>query len=527
MSHDGVGASVTSETVPQLPSALDAVKEAGDAEEAFFRLQAWSKSDLALRACADQVEQELFRGGMEIQRRLLEENFRARGRGDVGKAVVVLGAGADDGDEDNGRTREQRLWRRQNHSRQYESLFGEVYVERLGYSVPGEKSIHPLDEELNLPRRRYSYPVQERVALRAGRGPFDEVVDEVQRTTAAKVPKRQVEQIAEDAAQDFDAFYAECRQGLIASSEGTMLAVGLDCKGVPRRKSKEELAESQPIRLGPGEKRTKKKMATVASVHTCDPHYSTAEEVVENLVDGKRKDEQTKASSKKRPRIENRRLWASVRKSKDEVVQEVCAEMQLRDPEGAKRAVCVMDGERALQKRAMKYLAKAFPGLIIILDIMHVLDYLWDAGHALCEDPDEETRLWVRQRLLSILQGNVSRVVSGIRQSATKQGLGGSKREILDTACNYMLKNKDRMRYDEYMAAGLPIASGAVEGACGHLVKDRMEVTGALWDVEDDRAEAVLRLRALDKSGDFEDYWAFHLQEETVRGYDRKWAVAA
>jgi hypothetical protein len=114
-----------------------------------------------------------------------------------------------------------------------------------------------------------------------------------------------------------------------------------------------------------------------------------------------------------------------------------------------------------------------------------------------------------------------------MRQSATKRGLTQDERDNVDKACNYFLNNKDRMRYDEYLADGLPIASGSAEGACGHLVKDRMEITGATWNVDEDGAEAVLRIRALDKSGDWDEYWKLHMEQEQKRLYAIPWKVAA
>ena len=229
---------------------------------------------------------------------------------------------------------------------------------------------------------------------------------------------------------------------------------------------------------------------------------------------------------RKRPRPENRRLWASVRKTKDQVFDEVLQEMQFRDPAGTKTAVCVMDGEQALQHRALGRLKSKFPELLIILDIIHALEYLWKAAHVFHPQDHDSARLWVKQRLRNILEGDVSRVVAGMRQSATKQGFADSEREPVDIACRYFLNNKAFMKYDQYLAAGLPIASGAVEGACGHLVKDRMEITGALWAVGLDGAEAVLKIRALDKSGDFDYYWAFHTQQEQKRRYCRLWKAA-
>ena len=87
---------------------------------------------------------------------------------------------------------------------------------------------------------------------------------------------------------------------------------------------------------------------------------------------------------------------------------------------------------------------------------------------------------------------------------------------------NYLLKYADFLHYDAYLAAGFPIATGVIEGACRHLVKDRMEVTGARWRLQG--AEAVLRLRSLWVSGDFETYWRFHLEQEHKRHHTARYA---
>lgn len=497
----------------QLPSALSALTEAADAEEAFQQLRSWSRSRAALDAPAEQVEEELFRGGLELLRRLLDENFRARGVGEVGDAVVRQDA--------DGQT---RLGYRRLHSCEYESVFGTVPVDRLGFGAPGEPSIHPLDEDLNLPERRYSYVVQERAVRLAARGPFDEATDEVSKTTAARLPKRQLEEVVVDGAEDFDAFY-EARTSALPPPEttGVLMVAGVDCKGVPRHRTEEERQETQSVRLGSGEKRTKKKMATVASVHTTDPYVRTPEEVVAQLMDPN-----PPRPEQDRPKAEHRRVWASLLKSKDEVIAEVAEEMKRRDPQRRKIAVCLTDGEEALKTRTETHLHKVFPWIVLVLDIIHALEYLWKAAYAFHAAGSDEARLWVRERLLKILQSGVSYVVAGMRQSATKRGLSAEERAPVDKACNYFLKNKDRMDYGYYLALGLPIASGMVEGACGHLVRDRMELTGALWNVEDKRAEGVLKLRALDKSGDLEAYWDFHINQEHNRLYHQhSWKAAS
>lgn len=138
------------------------------------------------------------------------------------------------------------------------------------------------------------------------------------------------------------------------------------------------------------------------------------------------------------------------------------------------------------------------------------------------DEDDPEREFWVSRRLLKILRGHSSRVAGGIRRGATLRRLSPVEREAADKCCNYLLKYAKYLRYDEFLAAGTPIATGVIEGACRHLVKDRMELTGARWGLAG--AEAVLRLRALRTSGDFEAYWRFHEAQEHQRNHAAHYA---
>lgn len=491
--------------------AQQVLKGTTSSQEAFSRLSRWSEDAATLQIPADVVELQLFTGGLELLRLMLQENFACR---DYGELMALVQQNKDGS--------ETYLGHRREHQRQYESLFGTIEISRIGFGTRGVESIHPRDEELNLPKRRYSHPLQKRAAQLSSRGPFSEAVEELEQTTAANFPKRQIQEVVVEAAHDFEAFYEERGQRLPSPEEtGPILVAGVDCKGVPKRRTSEQKQEQRGKRLGKGEKKSKKKMATVASVHTTQPFVRTPEQVVSQLMDK----EPLKIETK-RPKAEHRRLWASLHKSKDEVFEEVVKELELRDPKQEKKVVCVMDGEKALKTRAVEYIKVAFSGLILILDIIHVAEYLWKAAYVFCAEGSREAHNWVRTRLLSILQGQVSRVVSEMRSAATKEGFSPKEKEPVDAACKYFLNNEERMHYNEYLAAGLPIGSGCVEGACGHLVKDRMERTGASWDVEGDVAESVLKLRAIDKSGDFEEYWDFHLAQEKSYNYHRVWRAA-
>ena len=137
-----------------------------------------------------------------------------------------------------------------------------------------------------------------------------------------------------------------------------------------------------------------------------------------------------------------------------------------------------------------------------------------EATWALHEVGSTEGEKWVKERLLRILQGHSSDVAAGMRRSATLRDLTQTEREPIDTCARYLLNHRDYLHYNQYLAAGFPIATGVIEGACRYLVKDRMEITGARWSLQG--AEAILRLRALEASGDFDAYWRFHLEQEKL-----------
>ena len=189
-----------------------------------------------------------------------------------------------------------------------------------------------------------------------------------------------------------------------------------------------------------------------------------------------------------------------------------------RDFELSTTWVAVVDGAEH-QLEVLRDAARARGiNLTIICDIIHVLGYLWDAAKVLVGDPRKQ-RQWLDQRLRRLLRGEVSLVAAGIRRAKTmrRRRLKKAQRAVLDTCADYLLNHKHYLRYDRYIAAGFPVSSGVIEGTVRHLVNDRMAITGAHWRLLS--AEAVLRLRALRCSGDFEAYWAFHERCELQRNH--------
>ena len=415
--------------------------------------------------------------------------------------------------------------------RQLATIFGVIELTRRGYSGRGLDSRFPLDADLNVPAELHSLEVRRRCALEASRGSYDEGVAALARTTGAAVAKRRFEQLAIRAASDFDAFYDTTALDVVSSDKtGSILVLTCDGKGIVMRfdglraatqKAARQSARKLTTRLSKGEKANRKRMATVAAVYTVASWPRTPESIVDRM-----RRVVAPVARSPRPRPEHKRVWASVAKPAKEVIAEAFEEAHLRDRGGTKKWVVLVDGERN-QLRYIDEQAKAL-GVTptVIVDVVHVLEYLWKAAYVFNKEGTPQAEKWVFDRLLRLLQGKASTVAAGIRRSATLRRLSNDKRKNADACADYLLNNKNRLknrlRYGEYLAAGLPIATGVIEGACRHLIADRMDITGARWGL--DGAEAVLRLRSLRSSGDFDEYWEFHEQQEFLRNHASRYA---
>ena len=495
----------------QLPAPSAYLAAEGKFNQLCLQLQA-PKAQLMTHS---DLEKMLEHEGRELLRLLLQAHLDERAPGQVSLAVVNA-----DGDG---------LTHQRTQQRALESVFGAVTVTRTGYGGDGLSSLHPLDAALNLPDERYSHTVRRYAAEAAAQQSYDEVSKRLAAQTGAHVPKRQIEKLVERAAQDFESFYEQ--RGLTATQAassvetGTVLAISSDGKGVPLCRSdlkpatQQAAAARQPRlehRRSKGEKPYTKRLSTVAAVYTVEPFARTPEQVAGEL----RPHEH--ALPVNRPRPENKRVWASLEQSQSEVLRQAFEEAERRDPQHSKHWCVLIDGHQA-QLAAVKRVAADYGAEpTIILDLIHVLEYLWKATWALHSEGDAQAERWVSERLLEILCGRSSQVAAGIRRSATLRQLSAKARQPMDKCADYLLKYREHLRYDQYLEAGLPIATGVIEGACRYLVKDRLELTGARWRLPG--AEAVLRLRSLRASGDFDDYWDYHLQQEFARTHVARYA---
>jgi hypothetical protein len=288
--------------------------------------------------------------------------------------------------------------------------------------------------------------------------------------------------VAAEVAQDFETFY-ETREATEPEDTPDPLVMSLDGKGIvmrreglrpATRKAAERELHKLKTRLSKGEKRNRKRMATVATVYTIEPHRRTGEVI--RGVDEKQAEETPK------PRARNKRVWASLRRDAQAVTEEVFQEALRRDPQKRRPWVMLVDGQPQQLDRVRTCVEHHEVEVTLVLDFIHVLEYMWKAAHCFHDEGSQEAEVWVGERALQILRGKASDVAAGMRRSATLRQLSADTRERVDICADYLLKYRDLLRYDEYLAAGLPIATGVIEGACRHLIKDRMDLTGARWE---------------------------------------------
>lgn len=462
----------------------------------------------AMHATHDEIERMVVSDGHKLLRAMLQAHYDVRA---AQEREVALNA--------HDRAKRERL---RSSIRKLETLVGEVEVQRLLYQGDGVRCLAPLDGVLALPEEKYSHELQRVVAEESSKSSFDEVVELIEKRTGANVPKRQVEESVVRAAQDFDLFYRdrlreseETDHLLILSFDGKGIAMRLkDLREATRKKAEAARAKRTRTRLASGEKPNAKRMAEVATVYTLKQWPRTVEDVLHGL--------RNKETEAKRPRPTSKRVWASVEHSPQRVIADAFDEAFRRDPALRRRWIALVDGNRD-QLRYIRRAAKTVGvEITIVLDVIHVLEYLWKAAYSFHSAGTDEAETWVENRFLALLNGQTgAEAARSLRQMIKSHDLDAKAAKPVERAAKYLIRNTDLLHYDRALAEGLPIATGVIEGACRYLIQDRMGRTGARWSLAG--AEAVLRLRALRTSGDFDDYWQFHLAKEQERTHQSRY----
>ena len=461
---------------------------------------------------ADVVERKLFEGLLALGRQLFGAFLESLGNGDMGAEVVL--EKPDDEPRIVRRLADER-WRR------LRTVFGEFSLSRCVYGTGEKKAIEfvPLDQRLQLPESEASYFLQEYGQWLAIDQSYGAAQDTLQSILRINTSVDSLERGSQRMAASAEAFRAQ-QPAPDPNQEGELLVVTEDNKGIPIVRPADVVPPgAHPTR---GQKKNKKRFASVGCVYSVDPHVRTPEQLVATLF---RDDDRSKD---KPPESQYRRYYTRLTREvlnangeteeihgQRDVFQQLQKEVSARRKPGQK-LLHLSDGQRTLEIDRQEFLPTD-SDTVDILDLLHVLPRLWKAAYLFHGEGNEEAPQYVRRLLLRVLKGKSKSVVSELRRQGTLRKLTGANKNTLRVLTNFLEENLYRMRYDEYLAAGYPIASGVIEGACRHIVKDRMERTGMRWKIPG--AQAILELRTIHINGDWDSFQKFRIQSETQRLY--------
>lgn len=472
-----------------------------------------------------QAEEELRISGRDLMRATLQAVI------DAASAAQERVPGGVAGPEGVRRTRVE-----EGHARAVATVFGRITVDRLAYRAPQVPNVHPLDEVLDLPEGLYSAGLARLCAREAVRGSFTDAANAVEYVTGVRIGTRQLIELTRAAAADAVGYYT-ARQ-VPAADPGDALVITADGKGVPVRPqalrpgTAKLAAKAKATPVGAtsgtaGGRGNSKRMAELICVYDLTPVPRTVEDILPTLPPEQDQDEVAHRGEgdqqrvPRAPKAAGKWLRASVTQDIASVIATGFEEATRRDPDHARDWIALVDGNRTQIEAIIDQAAARGVEVTILIDWLHVAGYLWDAAKAFFATETTAgmtlARDWVHERSRMILQGDASQVAMRIRARVLGSRLTATQRKSALEAATYLTNKAPYLDYPRALAKGWPIATGVIEGACRHLVKDRLEITGARWGL--DTAEAVLTLRAIITNGDFEDYWRHHQEQERHRAY--------
>jgi hypothetical protein len=491
-----------------------------ESRKCFRELEDWAASEEAAGLQHSELEEQLEVRGRELLRRVFQDRLDATAAAEERRHDVT-------GEDGVVRTRAER-----GRTRPLMTRFGQVTVSRIAYRSPGRPNVCPLDAGLNLPEEKHSHGLRRLAAIESARGSMEAAGAAITRATGVRIGKRQVEELARRCAAHAEAFYlqrviepAPDSWPLILTFDGKGIVMLPDALRPATAKAAASAQNKLATRLSPGEKNGRKRMAELACVYDAAPVPRTPEDVISTPAQKRRKKAQAaKLKGKRKPREPQARgkwLTASVTDDIPAVIAAAFDEAERRDPGHRREWAVLIDGNNAQIEAVAAEAASRGVTVTIVIDFIHVLEYAWRAAWSFFEKGEPAAEEWVADQARKILCGKAGQVAAGIRRRATTYGYSPAERAGADECARYLDNKKDYLGYPAALANGWPIATGIIEGACRHIVKDRMDVTGARWGLEG--AEAVLKLRALIATGDFEDYWRYHLRREHERIHHAKY----
>jgi hypothetical protein len=415
-------------------------------------------------------------------------------------------------------------------------------MRRIGYraKAKGVPALFPRDAVLNLPLCCYSWQLQQLAVMSARDGAYELAREFVLAATGVRIGKRQLEEIAAAAAAGVAGFYAipgpggqgrpeEQRPDQPEEEKVLPLALSADGKGVAMRPESRRRRTKAPGRRvknfskrpGIGEK-GHKRIAEVAGVVDVIPQPRTPEQVMASHhggdggsgggTPGQEKGKRNKP--KPAPEAVNRRSRVDIAADRPAAIRWLFDEAGRRDPGHDRDWIALADGDnhqiRLIEAEAA---ARGITCPVILIDLIHVLEYLWKAAWAFHEPRDPAIETWTITQALDILHGRAAAVTARIAQLAEDHPPQHTEHaKNIRKVLHYLQAKQPYLNYPKALAAGWPVATSIIEGACRHLVLDRMGITGARWSTHG--AQAILWLRAVHANHDHDTYWDHHLRQE-------------
>jgi hypothetical protein len=441
-----------------------------------------------------EVEWSVHRMLFALGRLLLELFILSTGTGKNGMTLV----------DDSGKT--YRYLR--DSPRKYMSLFGEIVISRAYYYREGQEGLFPLDSILNLPERKYSYPLQDKMAYGAVKESYEATAATLNKDLYLELAHRPIQEVTRDCTAAVEEFM-DSLEPPAPEIEGPILVHTVDCKGIKMRPG-----ERNAKQVKTEEKPGVKLMACVAQTYSIHPHFRPREAIADTFF-GPAGSNTAKEKDPRRPKPLSRRTFVSLKDDKSELFRRSTRSAKSRIHAGTEEKLGLMDGEIALKNRSREFL----PDWSEVLDITHAVERLRTAGQLQFGDRRAAAREYGREALLLVLSSKVGDVIEDFETTLEDHTLSDSQTEELKKALGYYRNNQYRMDYDRCLAKGLPIASGVIESMCNSLINIRMEGPGMFWSMEG--AETILKLRGVFLDDLWDEFWAFRTQREKKRLYAR------
>ncbi len=414
----------------------------------FAGMLAWTAREAAP---LDHGEREtaIAGSGRELQRQVPEATFAVDSAREERSAPLVSAAGIRHGTVEKG------------CGRGVVSIFGPVRAGRMAYRNVREANLYPADARWVLPEDPYSLGMRALVAYHLAEGGYGQAQEVIEARTGVTAGRAQLAGLAGDLACWVDEFYDQRAFGADTDLPDTdVIMMQADGKGIAMRPEHRKGGGKDSGAAHPGIK----KMAEIVAVADFTPAVREPEDIAA-----------PPARRKERPGPAARDKW---------VKQQLTA-------------IVAHARERGLK-------------VPVFIDFIHVSGYPGKAAAALHPGDPRAAGERAGGQKLRVLHGRARAVAATLASVAARARARNSRPDLTDVGktVTYLTNNHQHMRYDKALAAGWPIATGVIEGACRFVIEDRFGITGARWSP--DGADVILKLRAVVVNGDLDDYMTYY-----------------